>query len=101
MFIPLLIIYTSFYVKKQKFRRTKECEKAFIQFKKEISRDRVLLIQNSLVCCPTDASPIGVAAVLSHMFNDVEKPTAFASYSLTENERNYTQLDREALEIIY
>ena len=50
-----------------------------------------------------DASPYGVAAVLSHPDPEsgVDRPVAFASRSLTPAERNYSQLDREALAIVF
>jgi hypothetical protein len=49
----------------------------------------------------TDASPDGVGAVLSHVDNELELPVAFASRSLTHAERNYAQLDREALAVVF
>lgn len=49
-----------------------------------------------------DASPLGLGAVLSHVFPGGEiKPIAFTSCTLTVAERNYSQLDREALALIF
>ena len=44
-----------------------------------------------------DASPDGIGAALSHD----ELPIAFASRSLNQAERNYSQLDREGLFITF
>ncbi|GBL97384.1 Uncharacterized protein K02A2.6 [Araneus ventricosus] len=89
--------------KNQKYYWNKEWQQAFLKLKEEISSDRVLVpFDPELpVTLETDASPVGVAAVLSHIVDNVEKPIAFASRSLTEAERNYSQLDREALAIIF
>ncbi|GBN50918.1 Transposon Tf2-9 polyprotein [Araneus ventricosus] len=89
--------------KNQKFYWNKECQQAFLKLKEEISSE-----SNSIpfdpelpVTLATDASPMGVAAVLSHIVYNVEKPVAFASRSLTDAKRNYSHLDREAIAIIF
>ncbi|XP_029141787.1 uncharacterized protein K02A2.6-like, partial [Protobothrops mucrosquamatus] len=53
------------------------------------------------VCIACDASPYGVGAVLSHLKADgTQVPVAYYSRTLSSAERNYAQIDREALAIV-
>ena len=50
----------------------------------------------------TDASSHGVGAVISHCFPNLEeKHIAYASQTLTSTEHNYSQTEKEALEIVF
>ncbi|XP_058023902.1 uncharacterized protein K02A2.6-like, partial [Ahaetulla prasina] len=77
--------------------------KAFEGVKNLLSSDSLLIQYNGtlplvLVC---DASPYGVGAVLSHRLpNGTEAPIAYYSRTMSSAERNYSQLDREALAIV-
>ncbi|XP_054280695.1 uncharacterized protein K02A2.6-like [Macrosteles quadrilineatus] len=90
-------------IKNKPFNWTKDCEKAFINIKKEIASDRVVVpfdpdLPVSIAC---DASPHGISGVLSHIINGEERPIAFVSRSLSKSESQYSQLDREALAIVF
>ncbi|CAC5415741.1 Uncharacterized protein K02A2.6 [Mytilus coruscus] len=82
---------------------TKECQEAFDKVKDLITSDMILTHFNpelpvTLAC---DASPYGLGAVISPRYpNGSDRPIAFASRSLAPAE-NYSQIDKEALGIIW
>lgn len=86
-----------------KFFWSAAAEASFLNLKSELCNDRVLTPFDPMkpVILTTDASPTGIAAILSHEIDGQERPIAYASRSLTPAEMNYSQLDREALAIIY
>ncbi|GFV49730.1 transposon Tf2-9 polyprotein [Trichonephila clavipes] len=107
-FIPNLstrvALFNNLLKKGTKFLWTAECEKAFKALKQEIASDRILCHYDPKLplVLQTDASPVGIGAVLSHIMPDgSEKPAMFASRSLTKMERNYSQIDKEALSIVW
>ncbi len=83
---------------------SEKCTKAFDVIKNCLCSAPVLAHYNPKLplVIATDASPVGVAAVLSHRYPDnSERPIAYASRTLTVSEKNYSQIDREALGIIF
>ena len=48
-----------------------------------------------------DASQYGLGVVLSHVINGEEHPIAFASRTLSKAEKNYGQVEKEALALIF
>ena len=82
----------------------KEQQDAFETAKSQLTTDRVLVhydpTKSIILAC--DASPYGLGAVLSHKLdNGEEKPIAFASRSLAAAEKQYSQLEKEALAIVF
>ncbi|XP_061164466.1 uncharacterized protein K02A2.6-like [Saccostrea echinata] len=87
-----------------KFVWSKSCRAAFEKIKELVTSDQVLVHYDPQkpVTLATDASPYGLGAVLSHVMPDgSEKPIAFASRSLSQTERKYAQIDKEALGLVW
>ena len=83
---------------------TAMCEQAFHAVKQQLTSATVLTHYNPdlELRMAADASPYGVGAVLTHIMPDgAERPIAYASRTLTQSERNYAQLEREALALIF
>ena len=86
------------------WRWTDACKTAFNTVKEQIASELVLthFDANLPVRVASDASPYGLGAVLSHVMpSGEERPVAFASRTLSAAERNYSQIDKEALGIVW
>ena len=83
---------------------TDACTAAFDKVKRQIGSDLVLthFHPDLPLHVASDASPCGLGAVLSHSMPDgTERPIAFASRTLNTAEQNYSQIDKEALGIVW
>ncbi|XP_038590459.1 uncharacterized protein K02A2.6-like [Micropterus salmoides] len=70
-----------------------EAQQASFEKSKEIMKDIVL---------SCDASPYGIGALLSHRMSDgTERPIGFTSRTLNAAEKNYSQLDKEGLAVLF
>ena len=80
------------------------CQRAFQRLKSKLASTEVLAHNDmhlplKLDC---DASAYGVGAVLSHTFLDgTERPIAYASCTLSTSERNYAQIEKEGLALVF
>ncbi|XP_039524968.1 uncharacterized protein K02A2.6-like [Pimephales promelas] len=90
--------------KDEKWNWEGEQEAAFAQSKEMINSVQVLVHYDPQkdVILSCDASPYGLGAVLSHKMPDgSERPIGFMSRTLNQAERNYSQLDKEGLAIMF
>ena len=81
-----------------------ECSKAFEAVKQLLVKAPVLahFDPDVPIRLAGDASAYGLEAVISHVYNDgAECPIVFASRMLLAAERNYAQLEKEALSLVY
>ena len=90
--------------KNQKWKWGQEQKDAFAKVTQELVSPKLLIHyepqRKLLLSC--DASSYGIGAVISHVMDDgSEKPIAYTSRSLSAAERNYAQIDKEGLPIVY
>lgn len=90
--------------KDRKWNWTSECAQAFRSAKEALVSSSVLVHYDPKlpITLAGDASAYGIGAVISHTMPDgTERPIAFASRTLSTSERNYAQLEKEALSLVY
>lgn len=89
--------------KNSKFEWTDTCQLAF-QRSKDLLLSNQLLVHFDVtkpIIVSCDASPYDVGAVLSHLIKGEERPVLFASSTLSDAEKKYSQLHRKALAIVF
>ena len=81
-----------------------QCQKAFQKIKEILGSSRVLAHYNPSLplTLAADTSAYGVGAVISQKYPaGTEHPIAYASCTLTQSEKNYAQLEKEALALVF
>ena len=88
----------------QPWKWSDQCQKAFQEAKESLSRAPVLVHYDPALplILAADASAYSVGAVVFHrMPNGSEQPIAYASRTLSQSERNYAQIEKEALSLVF
>ena len=88
----------------RKWEWDQKCQKSFEEVKRLLASKNVLVHYdpNLPVRLASDASAYGIGAVLSHVMPDgSEKPIAYGSKSLSKCQEKYSQIDKEALALIW
>lgn len=83
---------------------SEDCSKAFARIKQVMMSPLILVHYdpNLELNLSVDASGYGLGALLSHVYpNGEERPIAYASRTLNNAEKSYSQIDKEALAIVY
>ncbi|XP_031347132.1 uncharacterized protein K02A2.6-like isoform X2 [Photinus pyralis] len=85
------------------FEWSSKCRQAFEKSKQLLLNSKALIAYSPdlPLVMAADASQYGVGGVLSHIVNGEERPIMFVSGTMTETQRRYSQLEREALAIIF
>ena len=90
--------------KEAKWKWSKECQKSFDLAKEKLTSAKVLTHYTPTlpIQLAGDTSAYGLGAVIAYVFPDgSEHPVAFASCTLTSSEKNYSQVEKEALSLIF
>lgn len=89
--------------KGQPIQWTKEADAAFRTLKERLVTAPVLASPDFSLpfCIQTDASDVGIGAVLFQTIDGFEHPIAYASRTLTKQERKYSVTERECLAVLF
>lgn len=88
--------------KGRRFRWTEECQVAFDRLKTSLVTAPVLAYPDpsKIFILDTDASDVGIGAVLSQEEGGMERVVAYASRALTKQERKYATTKKELLSMV-
>ena len=88
----------------QPWKWSDTCQRAFQEVKTCLTRAPVLAHYDPTLplVLAADASAYGLGAVISHRWpNGTERPIVYASRTLNSSERNYPQVEKEALALVF
>lgn len=91
-------------VKSNTFYWNHDCDKAFEEIKNQLAANTLLVHfdENLDLILHCDSTDFGIGAVLSHVIPDGNvRRIAYASKTLSKHERNYSQIMKEALAIVF
>jgi hypothetical protein len=89
--------------KDQIWQWSSECQKAFEGLKHKLSNPPVLAFSDMSLpfILSTDASQVGIGAILFQIQDGIERRIAYASRQLSKSERSYSASELEALAVIW
>jgi transposase InsO family protein len=89
--------------KDAEFEWSSECDQAFTTLKNDVIQATQLTHydESKPLILATDASQYGIGAALMQAIDGVERPIAHASKTLNDHQKKYSQIEKEALSIIY
>lgn len=89
--------------KNVKFKWGQKEQSAFEELKARLANAEVLgyYDKNAPTKVILDASPVGLGAVLAQEQNGVYRPICYASRSLNDTERRFSQTEKEALSLVW
>ena len=97
-------LYNLLKKKNVKWNWTAECSKAMKMVKEILASEKVLMRYDTELPLKliTDASAVGVGAVLVHQLPDgLERPVCYSSRTLTPTEKKYAVVEKEALAVSF
>ncbi len=100
----IIRLLNSLLKKEVQWRWTKECEESFKKAKEQLVSSQVLVHYDPKlpIVLAGDAWAYGIGAAISHTTPDgQEHPIAYASRTLSKAEQNYSQVEKEALSLMF
>ncbi|XP_041453694.1 uncharacterized protein K02A2.6-like [Lytechinus variegatus] len=78
-------------------------QRSFDELRNALTSDKVIahFVTGADTQLRVDASPVGLGAILTQTVNGITRPVAYASRTLSDVERRYSQTEKEALAVVW